>query len=196
MNSSSRWRCMQRPITVPSSTFECGEQGRRAMSLVVMRHGLTATRFQRQTRLRAVEGLDLALLIERKDHGMGRRIEIETDDVGSFAAKRGSRERLKVRIRCGCRSWASQIRCTERSEMPTVFAIARPVQWVVRGAARHRSAPRCAPPSRPQAEACRACASCRATDHQTLPRQNAAASATPWATDVSRCRRDLLRSGP
>ena len=48
----------------------------------------------------------------------------------SLAAKSGSLERLKVRMRCGCRSCAAQIRCTERREMPAVSAIARPVQWV------------------------------------------------------------------
>ena len=48
----------------------------------------------------------------------------------SLAAKLGSRERLKVRSRCGCKLCARQMRCTEPSEMPTALAIARPVQWV------------------------------------------------------------------
>ena len=48
----------------------------------------------------------------------------------SLAAKRGSRERLKVRRRCGCSLCARQMRCTELSEMPAALAIARPVQWV------------------------------------------------------------------
>src|SRR5215472_6920137 len=48
----------------------------------------------------------------------------------SLAAKRGSRECLKVRSRCGCSLCARQMRCTEPSEMPMALAIARPVQWV------------------------------------------------------------------
>src|SRR5438132_2077227 len=48
----------------------------------------------------------------------------------SLAAKRGSRDRLKVRRRCGCSLCARQMRCTEPSEMPMAWAIARPVQWV------------------------------------------------------------------
>ena len=48
----------------------------------------------------------------------------------SLAANSGSVERLKVRRRCGCRSCVCQMRCTERKEIPAVFAIARPVQWV------------------------------------------------------------------
>ena len=48
----------------------------------------------------------------------------------SLAAKPGSRERLKVRSRCGCNLWARQMRCTEPTEIPVALAIARPVQWV------------------------------------------------------------------
>lgn len=48
----------------------------------------------------------------------------------TFAAKAASFERLKVRTRCGCRRWASQIRYTDRSEMPTCSATARPAQCV------------------------------------------------------------------
>src|SRR3954453_18266058 len=43
----------------------------------------------------------------------------------SFVSKLGSRERLKLRVRCGCNWCACQMRCTERSEMPTTFAMAR-----------------------------------------------------------------------
>jgi hypothetical protein len=88
MNSPWRWRCMQRPMTVPSSTAERGEQGCRAVVLVV-RHGLTVTRFDRQPGLGAIESLDLALLIKRKDHGMSRRTDLETDDVGELGGKAG-----------------------------------------------------------------------------------------------------------
>ena len=74
--------------------------------------------------------MDLALFVEREHHGVGRWIDVKADNIGQLAAKLGSRERLKVRMRWGC-SWCScQMRCTERSEMPTALAIARPVQWV------------------------------------------------------------------
>jgi len=49
-----------------------------------MRHGAAAAGLQRQTRLRAVERLNLALLIDRQHHRVGGWIEIETDDVGQF----------------------------------------------------------------------------------------------------------------
>jgi hypothetical protein len=55
---------------------------------------------------------------------MGRRIDIEANDVGEFGGK------ARVRMRCGCRSWARHMRCTERSEIPIILAIARPIQWV------------------------------------------------------------------
>src|SRR5260370_28547923 len=49
----------------------------------------------------------------------------------TFSAKAGSVERLKVRMRCGCRRCFSQMRWIVRNDRPTVLAIARPVQWVV-----------------------------------------------------------------
>ena len=52
----------------------------------------------------------------------------------SLSANRGSRERLKLRTRCGWSWCASQMRCTERSEMPAALAIgaAGPVRRFVR----------------------------------------------------------------
>ena len=46
---------------------EGGEQRRRAMTLVVVGHCPGPTRLHRQARLGAIEGLDLALLVDRQD---------------------------------------------------------------------------------------------------------------------------------
>src|SRR5450830_975392 len=48
---------------------------------VVMGHGAGATLLHRQARLGTVQRLDLTLLIDGQNHGMGRRIDIEVDDV-------------------------------------------------------------------------------------------------------------------
>ena len=45
---------------------EGGEQGRRAMSFIVMGHGAGAARLHRQSRLGAIERLNLALLIDAR----------------------------------------------------------------------------------------------------------------------------------
>ena len=45
---------------------ERGEQGRRAVALVVVGHGAAAALLQRQAGLGAVERLDLALLVDRQ----------------------------------------------------------------------------------------------------------------------------------
>ena len=58
---------------------ESREQGRRAVALVVVRHGAGAPLLQRQSRLGAVERLDLALLVDRQDDGMRRRSDVEPD---------------------------------------------------------------------------------------------------------------------
>ena len=57
--------------------IERREQGGRAVPLVVVRHRAAAPTLERQPRLRAVERLDLALLIDRQHHGIGWRVDIE-----------------------------------------------------------------------------------------------------------------------
>ena len=161
------------------------EQRGRSVSDIVMRHGAGPALLHRQARLGAVERLDLALLVDRQHHGMGRRIRRRGPTTSlSFAAKAGSVDSLKRRTRCGSRPCAAQIRCTERSETPVAAAIDRS-----RRSIRHR---RCGPQERAEAPglsnassrpaarrasarphdrrpplaaaADRACASCRAAD--------------------------------
>lgn len=57
------------------------EQGGRAVAFVVVRHGATAAPLQRKAWLGAVEGLDLALLVDAQDQGLVRGIEVEPDDI-------------------------------------------------------------------------------------------------------------------
>ena len=73
----------------PVEHAERGEQGGGAVALVVMRHGLAASGLDRQSGLGAVERLDLALLIERQHHSVGRGIDIKGDDVGELVSKAG-----------------------------------------------------------------------------------------------------------
>jgi len=110
---------------------EGGEQGGRAVALVVVRHGPGAALLQGEPRLGAVQRLNLGLLVNAEHDRVGRRIDIQTDDVAHFSANFGSFESLKVRMRCGARPWARQMRCTEVRLIPTALAISRPVQWVV-----------------------------------------------------------------
>jgi hypothetical protein len=49
-----------------------------------MRHGAGSPLLERQAGLRSVEGLDLALLVERQDDSMGGRRDIKADDVAEF----------------------------------------------------------------------------------------------------------------
>jgi hypothetical protein len=63
------------------------EQRGGAVPLVVVRHRLAAPGLDRQSRLGAVECLDLAFLVDRQHHRMSRRIEVEPDDVGQLGGK-------------------------------------------------------------------------------------------------------------
>ena len=60
---------------------EGGEQGRGAVALVVVGHGRALAALDRQTRLGAVEGLDLALFVYGNHHRVTRRVHVEADDV-------------------------------------------------------------------------------------------------------------------
>ena len=66
---------------------ERGEQGGRAVPLVIVRHSLTTPRLDRQPRLAAVERLDLALFVEREHHGVGRWIDVKADNIGQLGGK-------------------------------------------------------------------------------------------------------------
>src|SRR5713101_1426140 len=109
---------------------EGGEQRGCAVAFVVVGHRPGAPRLHRQSRLGAVEGLDLALLVDRENDGVGGRIDVEATMSLSFSANFGSFDSLNVRMRCGASWWASRIRCTERKLTPAAFASIRPVQWV------------------------------------------------------------------
>ena len=67
--------------------IEGREQGRGAVTFVVVGQGSSLTRFQRQTRLGAVQCLDLAFLIDRKHDGLLWRVEIPPDHISSFLLK-------------------------------------------------------------------------------------------------------------
>ena len=110
--------------------IEGGEQRRRAMAFVIMRHRTGAALLHRQARLGAVERLDLALLINRQHDGVSGRIDIEPDNVLEFGGELRMFDSLNCRTRCGWRPWLRQMRWTELTLMPAVFAIIAPVQWV------------------------------------------------------------------
>src|SRR5262249_60105574 len=60
------------------------KQRGRAVPLVVVRHGRGPSLLERQARLRAVERLDLALLVDAEHHRALWRIEVKPDNVGDL----------------------------------------------------------------------------------------------------------------
>ena len=57
------------------------------MALVIMGHRAAPTLLQGKARLRPVERLDLTFFINGKDNGMGRRRDVEPDDIVQFLGK-------------------------------------------------------------------------------------------------------------
>ena len=69
------------PDDLAFKDIEGGEQGGGAIALIIVCHGGAAPLLHRQSGLGAVERLDLALLVDAQDHGMGRRIDVETNHI-------------------------------------------------------------------------------------------------------------------
>lgn len=67
--------------------IERGEQGGRAVSLVVVGHGPAFSGFERQAGLCTLERLDMALLVDGDHDGVSRRVHIEADDILDLLGK-------------------------------------------------------------------------------------------------------------
>lgn len=65
----------------PIEHAQRGEQGRGAIALIVMRYRAAAAFLQREARLRAIESLDLAFLVDGEHQGLRWGIEIESDHI-------------------------------------------------------------------------------------------------------------------
>ena len=81
-----------------------------AVAHVVVGVPLDLARSHGQHRLRAIERLDLALLVDAEYERALGRVEIEAYDVPAFSTNSGSDDSLKVSERCGCRPKACQMR--------------------------------------------------------------------------------------
>ena len=113
--------------------IESGEQGGDAMPLVIVGHGSGATLLHRQSRLGAVQSLDLAFLIDRQHDGMIRRIDIQTNDLLELGGELRIIGQLELAHQMRLRPCARHIRCTELTLIPAALAIAEPVQWLAVG---------------------------------------------------------------
>src|SRR5260370_22819791 len=110
---------------------ESRKQRCRPMSLVIMRHRSAAPLLQGQARLCAIQRLDLRLFVERQHHSMGRRVDIETDDIAKLLGKLLVVGQLEASDAMGLEAVLAPMRCTELTLMPGASAIAAAVQWVV-----------------------------------------------------------------
>ena len=108
------------------------EEGRGAATLVIMGHRAGAAFLHRQSRLGAVESLDLRFLVDREHDRMRRGIDIKADDIDEFfdeALVLRQFERADTMRREPVRRPDALNR--ERRLTPAASAMARPVQWVV-----------------------------------------------------------------
>src|SRR6516162_3154129 len=66
---------------------ESGEECGRAVADVIVRHGAEPPLLHRQAGLAAIEGLNLALLIDRQHDGVSWRIDVEADDLAELVGE-------------------------------------------------------------------------------------------------------------
>jgi len=63
---------------------QCREQGRRAVALIIVRHRATAAFLHREARLGAIQGLDLAFLVDAQDEGMRGWVQVQAHHILHF----------------------------------------------------------------------------------------------------------------
>ena len=83
------------------------------MALVIVGERAGAPALQREAWLGAIQGLDLALLIQREDDRPLGRLQVQPDDIAEFFHEGGvgrQLERLSRRTRWGRSPWAFQMR--------------------------------------------------------------------------------------
>ena len=125
MHSCCRWRCMLRPITVPSARSSPRQRGR-AVALVVIGHGSGATLLQRQTSSCSIQRLDLSLFIDAEHDGVRRQIDLSPTISRHLSTNLLSFDSLLCQSRCGRSPWRA--RCAARTDAePISSAIAAPV---------------------------------------------------------------------
>jgi hypothetical protein len=82
--------------TVPGSDVEGGKEGGSAMVNVVMGDTFHVAQSHRQDWLRAIERLNLGLLIDREYDGVIRRIQVKTHDIAYLFHEEGIAGQLEV----------------------------------------------------------------------------------------------------
>jgi hypothetical protein len=93
-------------------------------------HRSGATLLHRQTGLGAVERLDLALLIDRENDGMGGWIGIEADDIAQFVDKLRVGGELELFHPVRLKTVRTPDALDGTRAVSTTFAIMAEVQWV------------------------------------------------------------------
>ncbi len=158
---------------------EGGEQRRRAVALVVVGHGAEPALLHGQAGLGAVERLDLALLVDRQHDGMGRRIDIEADDVAQLVGELRVGGELELPPAVGLQPVRLPDAATALALMPTASAIMSAVQCVVSpGGSVQRQRHHALGHFGGRGAECARAASCRAAAPRSLPWRSAPASAT------------------
>ena len=84
--------------------IERGKERCRAVADIVVRHAFDIAQPYRQNGLRAVQRLNLALLIHTQDHGVLWGIQIQTDNIADFFNEKGIRGDFEMALPMGLKA--------------------------------------------------------------------------------------------
>ena len=101
---------MQLAVDFSGGDVQGSEQRSGAIAFVIVRTALGYAGGQRQNRLSPVQCLNLALLVHTQHHGLGGRIEIQTDDI----TRLGNELRIGRQLE-GFLTMGQQAKCTPDS---------------------------------------------------------------------------------
>ena len=113
--------------------IERGEQSGDAVTLVVVGHGASPTLFHRQSRLGAIQRLDLAFLIDREHDGVVGRIDVQANDLLELGRELRIVGQLKAAYQMRSQAMSAPDPLHQLTLIPAAFAIAAPVQWLAAG---------------------------------------------------------------
>lgn len=94
LSDMTRFGELEQHFSGGRANVERGEQGGRAVALVIVGHGRGAALLQRQAGLGAIERLDLGLLIDREHQRVLGRVDVEPDHVPEVLDKTGVKTKL------------------------------------------------------------------------------------------------------
>ena len=121
---------LELPDDLAGGHIQCGKQRRGAVPLVVVGACPRLAEGQWQSRLRAIQCLDLALFVDTQYQRAIERRQIQAHDIAHLVDKVGIDGEFEGRFKVRLQSKRIHIRCTVGADTPVAALMLRTLQWV------------------------------------------------------------------